>query len=251
MARVWDKFLTERDKQHLIASGWGNRPPKGLGTKPAIIVVDDYYAALGTVREPILESVKTWPASCGLEGWEAIDRTAELLDAARQAGVPIAYVHGIIEEPGLWNPAAKDSVFAMSPEQLAIAYQTVKEVEPQPGDLVLPKTSASAFAGTPLAFYLNKLGIDTLIVVGETTSGCVRATVLDGASYRYKIGVVEECCFDRTESAHAINLFDMHQKYADVISVEAAIGYLLTGSTEPAAASPEPATTVPATTVAG
>ncbi|MGH3247584.1 MAG: isochorismatase family protein [Trebonia sp.] len=235
MVRVWDKFLTERDKRHLAASGWGNRPPKGFGSKPAIIVVDDYYAALGTLREPILESVKTWPSSCGLEGWEAIDRTAELLDAARQAGVPIAYVHGIIEPAGPWNPRTKGTAFAMSPEQQAIAYQIVKEVEPQPGDLVLPKTAASAFAGTPLAYHLNQLGIDTLIVVGETTSGCVRATVLDGVALRYKIGVVEECCFDRTESAHAINLFDMHHKYADVISLESASGYLLTGSTQVAA----------------
>jgi nicotinamidase-related amidase len=249
---VWDKYLTEQDKQHLAVSGWGNRPPKGFGAQPAIIVVDDYYAALGTVREPILESVKTWPASCGLAGWEAIDRTAELLDAARQAGVPIAYVHGITEEAGRWNPGSRSSAFSMSPEQQAVAYQIVKEVEPQPGDLVLPKVAASAFAGTPLAYYLNKLGIDTLIVVGETTSGCVRATVLDGAAYRYKVGVVEECVFDRTESAHAINLFDMHHKYADVISLRSAISYLLTGSTEVAGepSAGEPSAGQPATAVA-
>jgi len=72
--------------------------------------------------------------------------------------------------------------------------------------------------------------VDTVIVVGETTSGCVRATVLDAAAARFKIGVVEECCFDRTEASHAINLFDMHQKYADVISLSSAISYLLTGS---------------------
>jgi nicotinamidase-related amidase len=239
MARIWDKYLTERDKQHLVASGWGDRPPKGLGVNPAIIVVDDYYAALGTVREPILESVKTWPASCGLEGWEAIDRTVELLDAARQAAVPVAYVHGIIEPEGPWQPR-RGSFLSMSPEQQAVAYQIVKEVEPQPGDLVLPKPSASAFAGTPLAYHLNQLGIDTLLVVGETTSGCVRATVLDGAAYRYKIGVVEECCFDRTEAAHAVNLFDMHHKYADVISLASAVSYLLTGSTG-SAGSAEPA----------
>jgi maleamate amidohydrolase len=245
MARVWDKFLTERDKQHLMASGWGNRPPKGLGARPAVIVVDDYYAALGTVREPILESVKTWPASCGLEGWEAIDRTAELLDAARQATVPIVYLHGIDEPTGAWIPQnGRRSPFALPAEQQALAYKIVKEVEPQPGDLVLPKTGASAFRGTPLAFHLNRLGIDTLIVVGETTSGCVRATVVDGAAYRYRIGVVEECCFDRTEAAHAINLFDMHHKYADVIDLHTATRYLLTGSTEASAAVPaEPAAT--------
>jgi maleamate amidohydrolase len=232
MERVWDKFLTERDKQHLVISGWGSRPPKGFGRKPAIIVVDDYYYVLGTAREPILEQVKTWPGSCGLEGWEAIDRTAELLDAARSAGVPVAYVHGVNEEAGPWNPLGRGSLGGLAPEQRDIAYKIVKEVEPQPGDLVMPKLTASAFAGTPLSMYLNQLGVDTVLVVGETTSGCVRATVLDAAAARFKIGVVEECCFDRTEAAHAINLFDMHHKYADVISVQAAIRYLLTGSVD-------------------
>jgi nicotinamidase-related amidase len=226
MTRVWDKFLTERDKQHLEISGWGNRPPKGLGSKPAIIVVDDYYAVLGTEREPILEQVKTWPGSCGLEGWEAIDRTAELLGAAREAGVPIAYVHGVVEEAGPWNPKLKGSVMKMTPEQQEIAYKIVKEVEPQAGDLVMPKLTASAFAGTPLSMYLSQLGVDTVLVVGETTSGCVRATVLDAAASRLKIGVVEECVFDRTEAAHAINLFDMHHKYADVMSLKDTLDYL-------------------------
>src|ERR1700761_1225025 len=236
MARVWDKFLTERDKQHLEISGWGNRPPKGLGSKPAIIVVADYFLVLGPEREPILEQVATWPASCGLEGWEAIDRTAELLDAARQAGVPIAYVHGAVEEAGPWNPDGRGSMAQVPDEQREIAYQIVKEVEPQPGDLVMPKLTASAFAGTPLSMYLSQLGVDTVLVVGETTSGCVRATVLDAAASRFKIGVVEECCFDRTEAAHAINLFDMHHKYADVISLASAISYLKSSGAETAAA---------------
>ena len=73
---------------------------------------------------------------------------------------------------------------------------------------------------------LNHLGIDTLLVTGESTSGCVRASVVDAASYRFRVQVVEECVFDRHEACHAINLFDMHQKYADVISIDAAVNYL-------------------------
>jgi len=91
---------------------------------------------------------------------------------------------------------------------------------------VIEKTTASAFWGTPLIFQLQALGIDTLIVCGETTSGCVRATVVDGATHRFRMGVVEECVFDRTEASHFINLYDMHQKYADVVPLDMAKDYL-------------------------
>jgi maleamate amidohydrolase len=234
MARVWDAFLTQRDKDHLVASGWGDRGAFGLGERPAVIVVDDYYQVVGVAREPILEQVRTWPASCGLEGWEAIDRTVELLEVARASSTPIVYLHGMDSFPSPWGRRGpRPEPYAHLPEELRVkANEIIEEVAPQPGDLVLQKAAASGFWGTPLAFHLNYLHIDTLIVVGETTSGCVRATVVDGATLRYQVGVVEECCFDRTEAAHAINLFDMDQKYADVIDLAAAKRYLMTGSTD-------------------
>lgn len=102
----------------------------------------------------------------------------------------------------------------------------VDEVKPIPGEVVLRKTAPSAFWGTPLAAHLTYLGVDTLIVVGESTSGCVRASVVEAASCRYRVKVVEDCVFDRHEATHALNLFDMHQKYADVISLSEAVSYL-------------------------
>ena len=77
-----------------------------------------------------------------------------------------------------------------------------------------------------LAAHLNYLGVDTVIVCGESTSGCVRASVVDGCTYRYRITVVEECVFDRHEAAHAMNLFDMNQKYADVLSLGDVLEYM-------------------------
>ena len=90
----------------------------------------------------------------------------------------------------------------------------------------MKKTAPSSFWGTPLAAHLNFLGVDTLFVVGEATSGCVRATVVDAAAFRYRVQVVEDGCFDRHEATHALNLFDMHQKYADVISAVEAEGLI-------------------------
>ena len=75
------------------------------------------------------------------------------------------------------------------------------------------------FFGTPLAGYLVELGIDSLIIAGTTTSGCVRATVVDAFSYNYPVIIVEDCCFDRGEMSHKINLFDMNAKYGDVIGL--------------------------------
>lgn len=220
---MWDRFLTERDKEHLRVSGLGARPHLLFGRKPALLIVDDYYSVLGTAREPILESVKTWPMSCGLEGWEAIDRTQELLEAARSAGIPIVFATGLGEFPSPWG--MREPGPGLTPEQKEISFKIVEELAPRPNELVIYKAAASAFWGTPLAGHLTYNGVDTVIACGETTSGCVRASVVDGAMHRFRMGVVEECTFDRTEASHAINLFDMHQKYAKVIPLAEAIGY--------------------------
>ena len=119
-----------------------------------------------------------------------------------------------------------DSLKPSSQDRQRRSSDIVDEVKPLSGEVVLRKTAPSAFWGTPLAAHLNLHGIDTLIIAGEATSGCVRATVVDAASYRYRVQVIEECCFDRHETTHALNLFDMHQKYADVIPLAEALEQL-------------------------
>ena len=88
------------------------------------------------------------------------------------------------------------------------------------------KLSPSAFWGTPLVAHLNQHGIDTVIACGESTSGCVRASVVEGCTFRFRMVVAEECVFDRHEACHAINLFDMNQKYADVLPLDDIVQYL-------------------------
>ena len=96
-------------------------------------------------------------------------------------------------------------------------FDVIDEVAPVDGEAFLRKASPSPFYGTPLLGHLNGLGVDTLIVAGESTSGCVRASVVDACASRFNVVVAEECVFDRHEAAHAMNLFDMHHKYADVL----------------------------------
>jgi maleamate amidohydrolase len=223
--RGWDAFLTEQDKAH--QAFLGEKPASPLGKNPVVLVIDDYYSVLGLEREPILESIKTWPSSTGLEGWEAIDQTVGLLDAARKDGVPVIYCHGMEGFPSPWARRGGGNRLAHLPEEMRRkANQIVDEIAPQPGELVIKKSAPSVFQGTPLMFHLNYLGIDSIIACGETTSGCVRASVIDGATNRYRMGVVEECCFDRTQASHWINLFDMHRKYAEVMKKDAAISYM-------------------------
>jgi len=118
-------------------------------------------------------------------------------------------------------------------------YDFAPQAAPLPGEVVLRKTAPSAFFGTPLLAHLTGAGIDTLIVVGEAVSGCVRATVVDGCSYRLNMIVVEDCVYDRHEATRAMNLFDMDQKYADVISLRDTLAHIDALSDKPAAG-PEP-----------
>ncbi|KPP91334.1 MAG: maleamate amidohydrolase [Rhodobacteraceae bacterium HLUCCA08] len=229
----WEPYLSERDREH--DKHWGKTALFGFGDKPALVLIDIYYSVLGLERQPIFESMKTWPSSTGLEGWDAVDKTAELLAVAREAGVPVVHVKGLQSGIKPWVHR-KRGPSKLSPEMQKKGTEIVAEVAPIAGEVVIEKTAPSGFQGTPLHFHLNSLGVDTLIMCGETTSGCVRASVVDAATHRYRVGVVADCVFDRTQASHFMNLYDMHQKYSDVISLDMAKAYL--AETGPVAAEP-------------
>ena len=229
---VWDKFITDTDRKVYEASGYGARG--GFGKRPAVLIVDVNYAFTGDTNLPILESVKTWRNSCGAAGWAAIEPTQRLLAAARANHIPVFFSTGVDTRPdgfdrGGWSHknrrASEDLPAAATPKSVR-GNDIVAEIAPAPHEIVIEKLKPSPFNGTPLAGFLVDLGIDTLLVTGTTTSGCVRAAVIDAFSLNYKISIVEECTFDRFESSHAINLFDMQAKYCDLVGVTEAIGYL-------------------------
>jgi nicotinamidase-related amidase len=230
--RVWDRFLTEQDKAHLALS---KEARVGFGSRPALLFIDLYRWVFGDEPEPLLESVTRWPGSCGMAGWNALPHIQRLLATAREIGIPVIHVTGLHPAdsgvPG-WHESAhrgqprRPSTDPDMPDRVRRQFDIVDELTPLPGEVVLRKTSPSAFWGTPLAGHLNYLDVDTLIVCGESTSGCVRASVVDGCTHRYRMIVVEEGVFDRHEACHAINLFDMNQKYADVVPLAEALEYL-------------------------
>jgi len=230
--RVWDAFLTPQDKAHLAASSPNRRT--GFGRKAAVLSVDNYRKALGDHPEPLLESIRTWPASTGLAGWDAAERIKELLAAARAADIPVIHLTGLSEEEsGIPGWAAKlggrHGLDGKTPEQRfrhGRRFDFIEQAAPCEGEVVLKKTAPSGFFGTPLLAHLISLGIDTLIVCGEAVSGCVRATVTDGCANRLHMIVVEECVYDRHEAARAMNLFDIDQKYGDVLSLAEVIEWI-------------------------
>jgi len=195
-----------------------------VGPSPALIAVDLYELVYQGGPKPVAEVSKTYPMSCGEFAWAAIEPTVRLFAAAREAGLPIAYSTSETRPDSRPTPvfATKRPRAPVPPELFDIR----PEFKPQPGDIVIRKLRASAFFGTPLAAQLTQLGVRTVIVCGESTSGCVRATAVEAFSHGFNVVLVEECCFDRSLLSHKVNLFDMHHKYADVMGVDAVIAHL-------------------------
>jgi maleamate amidohydrolase len=225
---IWNKFLTDRDKAVFAAAGYGVRA--GFGKRPALIVIDVSYAFTGDKPgEPILESIKRWRNSCGAESWVAVGHIKRLIDKAHEKALPVIYTTGV-RRADMWDSGgwrAKNSRSGEAPKTPSNrdSYQIVDEIAPGPKDLVIYKQKPSGFFATPMAAYLTQLHCDSVILTGTTTSGCVRATVLDAFSNNFRVALVEDGCFDRSEASHAITLCDMNAKYADVVKSDEVLGY--------------------------
>lgn len=219
MTHVWDPFLTDRDARVLQTAGFGGHV--GLGERPAVLVVDMNDSFCGPTELPLEESITLWRSSCGVAAWDSARAVVPLLADARAAGVPVIYTTGR-DEPGgrgRWHDKVRKETAGLRPPE---PYKINELVQPRDGDLVLEKPKPSAFFATTLIARLMERQIDTLLICGGTTSGCVRATAVDAFSYDLRVAVVEQGTFDRCEASHAMALHDMAAKYADVIDVDAA-----------------------------
>jgi maleamate amidohydrolase len=201
-----------------------------LGSNPALLVIDVSYGFTGDRSEPILDSIARWPQSCGSDAWDTMPTLQRLIDAAREGGRPVIYSTGEYRSDGwdygswLWKVSTVGG--PPRPDTNRDPMQIVDEIAPQPDDLVIRKRKPSAFYGTPLTIQLTCAGIDSLIVCGTTTSGCVRATVSDAVSLGYRTVVVADGCFDRAQTSHAVALFDMARLFGPVISADNACALL-------------------------
>lgn len=187
--------------------GFGNRV--GFGEKPALLIID------------FINGFNDADQFGGGNIQDAIDNTAELLSLARHYDMPVCYTSHVYAEDG-----SENGIFNLKAPNLqklvpgSKETEVVPELEPRAGERVLKKHYPSGFFGTDLAAWLHVRGVDTAIVTGCTTSGCVRATVVDAMGHGFRPIVPRECSGDRAEGPHEANLFDMEQKYADVMSLE-------------------------------
>ena len=195
-------------------AGFSNR--LGFGERAALVVIDFCQAYLDE-RSPLYAGVEAARESC-----------VRLLSAARQAQIPV--LHTKVEfQPG----GADGGVFYRKVAALECFVrgnplgQYGEGLEPAEGEVVVVKQYASGFFGTSLASTLTSLGIDTLIIAGVSTSGCVRATALDACQHGFVPIVVRDACGDRDQRVHEANLFDLDAKYADVVSEHEVLDELL------------------------
>lgn len=221
-----NEFITEEDKKIISISGYGAR--RGLGKNPAFVIIDAQKKFIG-LDKPILESMEVFPLSIGERAVRAVENISELLSLAREKGIPVFYITAEAYDYEMQYSSFSRKIhkyerkMTISKEQNEVA----DEIKPVKGDTIIRKIYPSGFFGTSLISFLNTINCDTLIVTGFVTSGCVRAFVVDAASYNFNVGIVEECVADRFEYAHNLSLFDMDLKYADVITRSEAKDYIL------------------------
>jgi len=217
MTTPWDGVITAEDERRYDLAGFGHS--SGIGQRPALLIIDVQYRTLGNTPKPFEHAVtEDYRTAVGDIGWAAVPKIASLAALFRERGWPVLYPH---VAPKLsfdrGTLGAKVPSILEVPEQ---GYRIPPELAPVEGDVMLPKKHPSAFFGTPLASYLIDLRADTLVVTGCSTSGCVRCTVVDAFAYNFKVIVPSDAVYDRSETVHKVNLFDMAQKYADVATTD-------------------------------
>ena len=222
----WTPYLTERDRKALELLGFGAR--QGYGRRPALLIIDTNYEFCGHEDRPLLEVIRSWPTACGEDAWRAVRVMRGLIDACKAKGLPVFYSTNTRRpdgfDSGSWN--WKSANRSGPRRRMDRADDIVDAIAPRPEDVIIRKTKPSVFFGTAFLSFLVDLGVDSLIVCGGTTSGCVRASVIDAFSQNLRCAVVAEACFDRFESSHAVSLLDMQAKYADVVSAAEAIAFV-------------------------
>jgi len=217
---IWDDLLSPMDRERFAKAHSVDRRV-GFGVHPAILVVDMCRAFVED----------EFPTGDRAHAEPAVIAITKLLAAVRaRGGIPVLFttyaardfVHGwarwktrAVEHPSMRTDAA---------------FEIVSALRPDAGERVVVKTAPSAFFGTPMTSYLTYHSVDTVVVTGMVTSGCVRATVVDAFSHNYRVIVPEECVADRSELSHKVSLLDIHMKYGDVLPLRDVLAVLTPAS---------------------
>jgi len=188
-----------------------------LGERAALIVVDVTMGFCGSRGLTLEQAIAEYPTACGPVSWETMPRIAQLIKLFRDRKLPVVFTNADLTGNTYAGKATKGA-------RRAAPYPGFNdfpaEIAPREDEWVLAKTKASGFFQSPLAAHLVRERIDTAVICGVSTSGCVRATTVDAFSHGFATFVIDDCCFDRSWFAHCANLFDLQAKYATVVSLD-------------------------------
>lgn len=212
--KEWLKLIPPEELKTYQSAGFV--PDVELGDKPCLIVVDVTYGFTGSEGLTLAEAVAEFHTACGPAAWEAMPKVRALIDLFRGLGLPIVFTRSDLSATTFAGKATHSKRKTKPPARFN---EFPTGITPREDEWVLEKTKASCFFQTPLTAYLVKQGIDTIVMCGVSTSGCVRASAVDAFSHGFPTIVVDDCCFDRSYFAHCANLFDLQAKYAAVLSL--------------------------------
>jgi maleamate amidohydrolase len=215
VSELWADLLGEADGATLRRGRLGRRA--GLGERPALLVIDAQNYLVGDRGDD-----DSWPMDCGAPALAATRRIAELVPAARAAGWPVVFTRFELAADGSDMGVYRRKRDLIDSDHWCLAGSTGAQLTPlvptAPGDVVLTKTKFSAFTGTPLLGLLVDRHVDSVVVVGGSTSNCVRATAVAAAEHNLRVWVPADCVFDRFELSHRVTLFDLDRQHADVVT---------------------------------
>jgi maleamate amidohydrolase len=226
-SQIWSSYLAEDERARLAHAGFSHRV--GYGERPALVVVDVQNYMIGD-RSLGDDELTFYPSSCREMGRDALQKINDLCEAFRRHGHPVIETRFALARDG-----SDAGVYQRKRDLLRIdgwcmegtdGSKLADGLDVQASDHIITKTKPSAFVGTTLLSYLIEHRIDDLVVVGGSTSNCVRATVVDAASLNFRVQVCADAVFDRVMASHAISLFDLDRQYADVVWTDDIIDWL-------------------------
>lgn len=218
----WLKIVPENERKTYEKAGFLD--PAAIGENTALLVIDVTYGFTGREGQSLDEAIEEFSTACGPVSWETMPRIKRLIEMFRELGRPVIFTRSAPDDTPYTGRATKG---AKLNRYVPGSNDIPDVIQPRDGEWILEKTKASVFFQTPLASYLVRKKIDSVVVCGVATSGCVRASVVDCFSNGFPTFVVDDCCFDRSNFAHCANLFDMHAKYATVLSLDELEGLML------------------------
>jgi nicotinamidase-related amidase len=220
----WEDLLSAEEREVIERGRYGQT--RGLGRAPALLVIDCQWNYIGD-DAPITDQQGRWPAGGGERAWAAVRTIERLLTSARAAATPVIYTRNVQKRTTRFDMVSQkagwDHSRTLDDDE---GSQIVPSLAPRDDDVVVDKAYASAFWATPLLTYLVALRVDSVIVTGVSTSGCVRATAVDAASHGFSPAVVTDAVADRIQLSHAATLLDLWMKYADLMRSDEVEGYL-------------------------